>query len=83
MSGRPLRFFAAAALGWVTLRAVMLWPAAGPAAIPRALVPAAFADDAPKPGASPFRRQTRTLLSRSQSDRPDRCRFMTSPGSQY
>ncbi|MDB5677534.1 hypothetical protein [Sphingomonas bacterium] len=48
MSGRPLRFFGATALGWVALRAVMLWPAAGPAAIPGALVPAAFADDAPE-----------------------------------
>lgn len=47
MSGRPLRFFAATAIGWVALRGVMLWPATAPVAIPRALVPAAFADDAP------------------------------------
>lgn len=49
MSGRPLRFFAATAAGWVALRAVILWPAIGPVALPQALVPAAFADDAPAP----------------------------------
>ena len=46
MIGRPLRFFGVAIAGWVAVRAVMLWPTVGPAAIPRALVPAAFADDA-------------------------------------
>ena len=44
MSGRPIRFLGATVVGWVAVRAVLLWPAAGPAAIPRALVPAAFAD---------------------------------------
>ena len=48
VSGRPLRFLRARPrLGWVALRTVMLWPVAGPAAMPGALVPAAFADDAP------------------------------------
>lgn len=79
MSGRPLRFFAATALGWVALRTVMLWPAAGPAAIPRALVPAAFADDAPKTRAQPlpqarafasFRTVTRPTRSTSAYDAP-------------
>ena len=49
MSGRPIRFFAVATASWVAVRAVMLWPTAGPAAIPRALVPAAFADSVPHP----------------------------------
>jgi hypothetical protein len=48
VNGRPLRFLGVAAVGWLALRTVMLWPTAGPAAIPRALVPAAFADDAPR-----------------------------------
>jgi hypothetical protein len=48
VSGRPLRFLGVTAIGWVAVRALMLWPADGPAAIPRALVPAAFADDAPR-----------------------------------
>lgn len=47
MSGRPLRFLGATTVGWIALRAVMLWPAVGPAGLPRALVPAAFADSAP------------------------------------
>ncbi|MEO5493082.1 MAG: hypothetical protein ABIR08_03545 [Sphingomonas sp.] len=47
MSGRPIRFLGATALGWVAVRAFVLWPTAVPAAIPRALVPAAFADGAP------------------------------------
>jgi hypothetical protein len=46
MSGRPLRFVGVATIGWVGMRALMLWPGAGPAAIPRALVPAALAEDA-------------------------------------
>jgi len=48
MSGRPIRFLGATAIGWVAVRAVVLWPTAGPAAIPRALAPAAFADSAPR-----------------------------------
>jgi hypothetical protein len=46
VSGRPLRFFGVAIASWVAVRAVMLWPTVGPAAIPRALVPAAFTEDA-------------------------------------
>jgi len=47
VSGRPIRFLGATLAGWVAVRAVMLWPTAGPAAIPRALVPPAFADSGP------------------------------------
>lgn len=47
MSGRPIRFLGVATVGWVGVRAALLWSAIGPAAIPRALVPAAFADRAP------------------------------------
>ena len=47
MSGRPIRFVGATLVGWVAIRAVLLWPVAGPAAIPHTLVPAAFADSAP------------------------------------
>lgn len=48
MSGRPLRFLGMTVVGWVAMRAFLLWPTVGPAAIPRALVPAAFADNAPR-----------------------------------
>ncbi|HEX4695256.1 hypothetical protein [Sphingomonas sp.] len=41
------------AIGWVAVRAAMLWPTDGPAALPRALVPAAFADSAPAVGVHP------------------------------
>lgn len=47
MSGRPIRFLGATLIGWVAVRAAMLWPTMGPAAIPRAIVPAALADSAP------------------------------------
>ncbi|QDZ08530.1 hypothetical protein FPZ24_14505 [Sphingomonas panacisoli] len=47
MSGRPIRFLGIATMGWVAARAFMLWPTAGPAAIPRALAPAVLADSAP------------------------------------
>ncbi len=42
MSGRPIRFLGATLVGWVAVRAFMLWPAAVPAAIPRAIAPIAF-----------------------------------------
>lgn len=48
MSGRPIRFLGTTLIGWVAVRAVMLWPTMGPAAIPRAVVPAALADSAPR-----------------------------------
>lgn len=48
MSGRPLRFLGLATVGWVAVRAAMLWPTAGPMAIPRALIPAVLAEDAPR-----------------------------------
>lgn len=46
MSGRPIRFFAATLVGWVAVRGFMLWPTAGPVAIPQTILPATFADDA-------------------------------------
>lgn len=49
MTGRPIRFLAATVIGWVAVRALMLWPAVGPAMIPRALAPAVLAVGAPRP----------------------------------
>ncbi|THD38208.1 MAG: hypothetical protein E7773_00145 [Sphingomonas sp.] len=79
MNGRPLRFLGATIVGWVALRAFVLWPVAGPAAIPRALVPAAFADDAPRiegrrsaPAVAPINTQISAASTAGRLQRPGR-----------
>jgi hypothetical protein len=79
VSGRPLRFFAGTGLGWVALRTVMLWPVAGPAAIPRALVPAAFADDAPRADTRQVGPAAVTHLAYPVPRRAERPRHRVSP----
>lgn len=69
MSGKPLRFFGMTLAGWVAVRAVMLWLAAGPGAIPRSLVPAAYADSAPRP-ATPLPETTATASFNDAKAKP-------------
>lgn len=54
-SGRPLRFLALVAMGWFTMRVLLLWPSAGslPAAIRQAVSPLAMAATAVKPPPAP------------------------------
>lgn len=50
MAGRPLRFLALTCGGWTAIRVAALWPGVDPtAAVVRALVPHAIAEEEPRP----------------------------------